>query len=41
MDVYRINTEVGLSFSKELGTNNSVPRPILSNNLLYNLYTFL
>ena len=35
-----INTRAGSSFSKGLSTDNSISRLILSNNLLYNLYSF-
>jgi len=34
------DTGVGLSFSEDLGINNSVSRLVLSNNLLYNLCSF-
>jgi len=35
-----IGTGAGPSFPEKLGTDNSVSRLILSNNLLYNLYSF-
>ena len=35
-----IDTGAGPSFPEKLGTDNSVSRLILSNNLLYNLYFF-
>jgi len=40
MDVCRIGTRAGLSFPEELGTDNSVSKLILSNDLLYNLHSF-
>ena len=35
-----IDTGAGPSFPEELGTDDSVSGLILSNNLLYNLYSF-
>jgi len=35
-----MGTRAGSSFSKELGTNDSVSRLVLSNNSLYNLHSF-
>ena len=40
MDVCRMGTRAGPSFPEELGTDNSVSKLVLSNNLLYNLYSF-
>ena len=40
MGMYGMSIGVGLSLSEGLGTNDSVPKLILSNNLLYNLYSF-
>ena len=40
MSVCRMDTEAGPSFLEELGTNDSVSRLVLSNNSLYNLYSF-
>jgi len=39
-DVCRMGTRAGLSFPEELCANNSVSGLVLSNNLLYNLYSF-
>ena len=36
-----MGTGADLSFSEELGVNNSVSRLVLSNNLLYNLCSFV
>jgi len=41
MSVCGIGTGAGLSFSKELDTDDSVSGLILSNNLSYNLYSFV
>ena len=41
IDMYGIDTRAGPSFSEELGTNNSISGLILSNNLLYNLCSFV
>jgi len=41
MSVYRMGTGAGPSFSEGLGTDDSVSRLILSNNLLYNLCSFV
>ena len=35
-----MSTRAGSSFSEELDTNDSVSGLVLSNNLLYNLYSF-
>ena len=40
IDMYRIGTGAGPSFTKELDTNDSISELILSNNLLYNLHFF-
>ncbi len=39
--VYRIGTRASLSFPEGLDTDNSISGLILSNNLLYNLYSFV
>ena len=39
--VYGIGTRAGPSFSEGPSTNNSIFRLILSNNLLYNLCSFV
>ena len=41
MDVCGIGTRAGPSFPEELGANNSVSELILSNNLSYNLHSFV
>ena len=41
IDMCRIGTGKGLSFPKELSTDDSVSGLILSNNLSYNLYSFV
>ena len=41
MSVYGMSTKADPSFSEGSGTDNSVSRLILSNNLLYNLYSFI
>jgi len=41
INMCRMGTGAGLSFPKELSTDNSVSRVILSNNLSYNLYSFV
>ena len=41
MSVYRMGTGAGPSFLEGLGTDDSVSRLILSNNLLYNLCSFV
>ena len=38
--MYKIDTGASLSFLERLGTDDSVSRINLSNNLLYNLYSF-
>jgi len=38
--VHGVGTGAGPSFLEESGTNNSVSRLILSNNLSYNLCSF-
>ena len=40
MGMYKIDTGASLSFLERLGTDDSVSRINLSNNLLYNLYSF-
>jgi len=40
MDKSEISTRVGLSLLEDSDTDNIVSRLILSNNLLYNLYSF-
>ena len=37
----KVDTGADLSFPKESGTNDFVSRLILSNNLLYNLCSFV
>ena len=41
MNVCEMDTRIGLSFLKGLDIDNSVSELILSNNLSYNLYSFL
>ena len=41
MGEYGIDTRAGLSFLEKSGANNSVSKLILSNNLLYSLYSFV
>ena len=41
IDVSGIDTKAGLSFPEGPDTNNSISRLILSNNLSYNLYSFI
>jgi len=41
MDVYGMGTGAGLYFPKKLDTNDSVSELVLSNNLLYNLCSFV
>ena len=40
LSMYGMGTRADPSFSEELDANNSVSRLILSDNLLYNLYSF-
>ena len=41
MDVCGMDTGAGLSFPERSDTNNSVSKLVLSNNLSYNLYSFV
>jgi len=41
MGVCGMGTRAGLSFPEKLDTNNFVSRLVLSNNLLYNLYSLV
>ena len=41
MNVYGVCTEVGSSFPKESDADNSISELISSNNLLYNLCSFV
>jgi len=41
MCMYVISTEADLSFQKELDIDNFISELILSNNLLYNLCSFV
>jgi len=41
LDVCEVDTGAGLSFLEESGTNNFVSELILSNNLSYNLCSFV
>jgi len=41
IEICGINIGAGSSFLEESDTGNSISRLILSNNLLYNLYSFV
>jgi len=41
MDVCGMGTRAGPSFPEELGTDDSVSRLVLSNNLSYSLHSFV
>ena len=41
MGMYEMGTEAGSSFLEELGANKSVSGLVLSNNISYNLHSFI
>ena len=41
MDICRMDTGAGPSFPERLGVDNSISKLILSNNLSYNLHSFM
>ena len=41
IDICEMGTKIDLYFPEEPNINNFVSKPVLSNNLLYNLYSFI